>query len=190
MHCTEKMERKDIPDSRGHHVFLVCQQINVDECQWGSLFGCHGSFRRLIMYVTVCVLIICTLWAPVWLSVWRVLTFVWGRREDGRGGEKKESSGSLRETNIWKKFKRMREALIKLLSEICVCVCQTEQGEQALPWQDIRCLAGADWPATCCPPTFISLFFYSISPLCQTKARKSVSIVVKLNKDTGWNTLP
>lgn len=31
MHGTEKMRRKELPDSRGGRVFLVCQQINMME---------------------------------------------------------------------------------------------------------------------------------------------------------------
>lgn len=64
MHGTEKMRRKELPDSRGDRVFLVCQQINMMEMnvrESHCLAAMGGVGDSSCMSVCVCVLIICTL---------------------------------------------------------------------------------------------------------------------------------
>lgn len=133
-------------------VFLPCQEknmieMNVSEAHCSAAMGGVGDTSCKC----VCVLILCILWAPVWLSVWRVHTFVWGRRRE-EGGAQKESIGARER----QRFGRSLRGCKRLWSSFCRCVCVC--GEETLPWQYIRCLAGAVWPAKLSPHLHLSLF--------------------------------
>lgn len=118
----------------------------------------------------VCELITCMLQAPVWLSVWRVLTFVWGRRRRRRGEEehRRRAAGAWERQSFWKKFKRRQEALIKQRF-LHACVAEAESDRES----GRRNLATTMYPLlsrcslTChAPPSCIAFcFLFHLSPL-------------------------
>lgn len=106
------------------------------------------------------------------------------------GGAQTESSGRVREMKIWTKFKRKQEALIKLflffVRDLCVYVCASETEQEGSSFAMTIYPLLSRCRLTCRTLPTASLWFsYFIPPPRQTKARKSVSPDVRLNKDTG-----
>lgn len=97
-----------------------------------------------------------------------------GRKERRGGGAQTESSRSVREMKIWMKFKRKREALIKLflVRDVCVCVSEIEQGGSSFAMTIYPLLSRCRLTCRTLPTSASLWFFYSNPPPPPNKGKE------------------
>lgn len=152
MHGTEKMRKKELQDSAGDCVFLVCREINtmemnVSETHCLAAMGGVGDSSCMPVCVYIVCVCVCTnyvhaLNSSLIVSLTCAHLCEGRRRAQKESGERQRFGRSLRGSwKLWSSFCHMC---------VCLCMCVSETEREGLPWQYIRCLAGAVWPAT--PP--------------------------------------